>query len=55
MTGVKPKSAFLQWDLVMDLSIELIRQIIIQYILRTPPLVPYEIGVDIVNQMARKK
>eukprot|EP00981_Chlorochromonas_danica_P007820 scaffold1884_cov343-Ochromonas_danica.AAC.37 len=45
MTGVRPKSDFLQLDLLADLVVELTRQIIIQYILRKPPLIPADLGV----------
>lgn len=44
MTGVKPKSAFLQPDLLIDIVVELVRQIILQYVLKKEPLVPQDIG-----------
>ena len=48
MTGVKPKSAFLQPSLVADVTFEIVRQFIIQFILRREPLIPQNIGTEAV-------
>eukprot|EP01038_Epipyxis_sp_PR26KG_P014742 gene14742-19816_t len=50
MTGVKPKSAFLQIDLLFDIIVEIGRQFFIQYIFRYPSLIPNNIGMDMVNK-----
>jgi hypothetical protein len=55
MTGVRPKSAFLQPGLLIDITVELCRQFLIQYILRRSPLMPAEIGVDVVLKQAAGK
>jgi hypothetical protein len=55
MTGVRPKSAFLQADIVIDLTIELIRQFVKQYIFRAQPLVPSSLGVAAVEKGSRSK
>ncbi len=55
MTGVRPKSAFVQPLLLLDISFELLRQFFIQYILRTPPLMPADVGLDVVLKQANKK
>ena len=48
--GVKPKSEFIKPDLLFDLIIETGRQVILQYILGYRPLVPDDIGKDIVDK-----
>jgi hypothetical protein len=55
MTGVKPKSEFAQPGLLLEVTFELIRQVFVQYVLRRPPLMPTEIGVEIVKKQANKK
>jgi hypothetical protein len=55
MTGVRPKSDFLQIDLVFDLALEVVKQFVIQYIFRRKPLLRDDIGVDIVNKQAGLK
>ena len=50
LKGVKPKSEFLKPDLLFDLIIETGRQVILQYVLGYKPLVPDDIGKDIVNK-----
>lgn len=55
MTGVKPKSAFLEVSLCCELTLELIRQIYVQFIARKPSLMPQDIGMGIVKQFASKK
>ena len=54
MTGVRPKSDFAQPLLLAEITIELVRQIVIQYVLRYPPAVP-DIGQRIVDSYAGKK
>lgn len=55
MTGVRPKSDFLQPLLCIEITMELIRQIIIQYILCIPSLMPNHIGSEIVKKQANMK
>lgn len=55
MTGVRPKSDFAQLGLLCDIGLELLKQVWIQYILRTPPLIPSDIGQEVVNKQAGKK
>ena len=55
MTGVRPKSDFVQPGLLFDVSIELVRQILLQYVLRVQPLMPTEVGVELIKQQAAKK
>ena len=55
MTGVRPKSDFLQPLLCVEITMELIRQIIIQYILCIPSLLPNHIGTEIVKKQANMK
>lgn len=49
MTGVRPKSDFLKFDLLFELAGECMRQIILRYILRKKPLIPNDIGLASVN------
>ena len=46
MTGVKPKTSFFDPLLLLALSVETIRQIFVQRLLRYQPLVPPDIGVS---------
>lgn len=55
MTGVKPKSAFMQPDLLIEITIELIKQIVLQYVFMKKPLVPMDIGQAVVNEQYGKK
>jgi geranylgeranyl reductase family protein len=56
MTGVKPKSHFvLQFDLLLDITAEIVRQFFIQKILRAKPLIPDDIGQEVIDQQAIKK
>lgn len=55
MTGVRPKSAFFQPALLVDVALETLRQIVVQYVLRRPPLVPLDIGQATVDSQAEKK
>jgi hypothetical protein len=48
MTGVKPKIAFLKPGLLLDLTIEILRQFFLQHIMNKPPLVPANIGMSAV-------
>ncbi|CAB9530988.1 Conditioned medium factor receptor 1 [Seminavis robusta] len=50
MTGVKPKSDFLQVKLAVPITFYLLREIVLQYILRQPPLVPQDIGTALVEK-----
>lgn len=50
MTGVRPKSDFVtDPQLLVELSVELVRQLWIQYVLRRPPKVPQDIGQKVVD------
>ena len=55
MTGVKPKSAFCQPLLMLDIGVELMRQMFIQWVLRRPPLMKDDIGLEMVAKQAGKK
>lgn len=55
MTGVRPKSDFVQVGLMLEISFELIRQIFFQYVLQIEPLVPQDIGMSAVEEQAEKK
>ena len=55
MTGVRPKSAFLQPGLVAEVAIEIVRQVILQYVLRAKPLIPDNIGQKTVDDQVGKK
>ena len=55
MTGVRPKSDFLQPLLVAEISLEILRQLFVQYVLRSKALVPQEIGQKVVDAQAGKK
>jgi menaquinone-9 beta-reductase len=55
MTGVRPKSDFLQPLLLLDITLELIRQIFLQFVWGKKPLMNTEVGVEIVNKQAAKK
>jgi hypothetical protein len=55
MTGVRPKSEFMQPVLLAEITLELVRQFFIQYVLRCEPLMPATIGVDMVRKQASGK
>ena len=55
MTGVKPKSAFLKPDLVIELTLEMAKQFVLQYIFRKKPLVPSDLGQSTIDTYAGKK
>ena len=55
MTGVRPKSDFAQPLLLLDITLELLRQIFLQYVWGAKPLVPQDIGVQMVDEQAKKK
>jgi flavin-dependent dehydrogenase len=55
MTGVRPKSAFMKPDLVLDIVMEMAKQFFIQYVLRRKPLIPDNIGQKYVDEQAGKK
>jgi len=56
MTGVRPKSEFLtDIFLLSEVTVEVFKQIIIQYVLRKKPLIPSNIGHDIVNKQYKSK
>lgn len=55
MTGVKPKSAFLQADIIFDITVELVKQFVKQYIFRAKPLVPKSLGVAAVEKGKSRK
>jgi hypothetical protein len=50
MTGVRPKSAFLHPLLALEVCAELARQLLLQLAGARPPLVPQDIGVQVVRQ-----
>lgn len=52
MTGVRPKSDFLQPFLILDISLELIRQVFLQFVWGMKPLMNTEVGMEIVNKQA---
>jgi hypothetical protein len=52
MTGVRPKSDFLQPLLILDIALELTRQIFLQYVWGKQPLMNTEVGMEIVNKQA---
>jgi len=54
MTGVKPKSAFLQPGLSIPITFELFRQIFIQYILRKSPRIPPSIGKEALEKLDKQ-
>ena len=54
MTGVRPKSAFFEDPLLLvQLAAETVRQVVLQYVLRTPSLVPKDIGQVVVDKFAK--
>ena len=53
MTGVKPKLAFLNPSLAVPISFYLVREIFLQYVLRRVPLVPQDIGLDLVTKHSK--
>lgn len=53
MTGVRPKSEFCQPGLLLDITLELVRQFFIQYILQASPLMPDDIGMEVVKKHAK--
>lgn len=55
MTGVRPKSAFLQPGLLLDLTIEMAKQVILQYVLGKKPLIPTNIGQELIDSQAKGK
>ena len=55
MTGVKPKSEFLQPGLIIEITFEMAKQFFIQYILMRKPLVPFDLGKAVVDANANKK
>jgi hypothetical protein len=55
MTGVRPKYEFLQPGLLLDISLELVRQVVLQYVLGYKPLMPDTIGVEMVRKQASMK
>lgn len=56
MTGVKPKSYFVwQIDLWLEICVEIVRQCFVQFVFRSKPLIPDDIGREIVDQQAGKK
>ena len=55
MTGVRPKSDFLQPLLLAEIALELVNQFFVQYVLRRPPLMPDTIGMEMVRKQAASK
>jgi len=55
MTGVRPKSDFLQPLLLLEIGAELVNQFVVQFIFRREPLMPANIGMDMVRKQADSK
>jgi hypothetical protein len=55
MTGVRPKSDFMQPLLLAEITVALVRQFVIQYVCRYEPLMPANIGLEIVRKQASGK
>jgi hypothetical protein len=55
MTGVRPKSDFMQPLLLLEIATELVHQIFLQYVWKKKPLMNTEVGVDLINKQAKKK
>lgn len=55
MTGVRPKSDFVQPLLLAEITLELVRQFVIQHVLRFEPLMPTNIGMEVVRKQASNK
>jgi len=55
MTGVRPKSDFLQPLLLLEIGLELVNQFVVQYVFRRAPLMIDNIGVDMVAKQAASK
>jgi hypothetical protein len=55
MTGVRPKSDFVQPLLLAEITLELVRQFVIQHVLRCEPLMPTNIGMEVVRKQASNK
>jgi len=55
MTGVKPKSAFCEPYLLMEIAVEIARQIVIQYFMGYTSLVPSDIGKANIDSNYKKK
>lgn len=52
MTGVRPKSDFMQPHLLFDITVEVCRQIVLQYIMGKRPLIPVDVGQAVVDRYA---
>lgn len=52
MTGVRPKSEFMQPPLLTEIAVEFVRQVFIQNVLRYPPLMPADIGIEVMRKQA---
>jgi len=55
MTGVRPKSDFAQPFLLLEITFELVRQLLIQNVLIRKALLPTDIGMDIIEKQSGKK
>lgn len=56
MTGVRPKSDFVKdASLVAEVAMEMLKQIIIQYIISKKPLIPTKIGMEVVEKIYKSK
>ena len=55
MTGVRPKSDFLQPLLLLEIGLELVNQFVVQYVFRRAPLMVNNIGVEMVAKQAASK
>ena len=57
MTGVKPKHAMIVEKplFAAELTIEIIRQFVLQYVLRKEPLIPSDIGQKVIDTQAKQK
>jgi len=55
MTGVRPKSHFLQPGLAIAVTMEIVRQMFLQYVMRKEPLQPQSIGAAAVEKSNRSQ
>jgi hypothetical protein len=55
MTGVRPKSDFMQPLLLLEIAAELVSQIFLQYVWGKKPLMNAEVGVELIDKQAKKK
>lgn len=54
MTGVQPKRNFLVPSIALPIAAELVKQMFLQYVLMQKPLIPVDIGQDMVDKFELK-